>query len=298
MGDPLGIGAEIILKSLPDFRQHCRFQVYGDRQLLAKLPASELHALTENFSKSPSDLQAGQASISYLDAALDHWRAGKIHGLVTAPISKAHVMAAGFPYPGHTEYLAAATEQDDFLMMMAGPRLRVTLVTIHRPLAEVSASLNVEQIVRTIALTYRSLVDWFGIEQPRVAVAGFNPHAGEAGHLGREEIEKIAPAVARANQQGYTCHGPRVPDAVFHEAYRGDWDAVVCMYHDQGLVPFKMVHFADGVNLTLGLPLIRTSPDHGTAFDIAGQGVADPSSMQAAIRLCLDLVQRQRPSTS
>lgn len=294
MGDPLGIGPEIILKSLPEFRSRCDFKVFGDAELLAELPQDELQAVSSGGFIPGDGLSAGRASVAYLDQAMQAWREGSIEGLITAPISKAHVLAAGFPFPGHTEYLAAATKRDRYQMMMVGPKLRVSLVTIHRPLAEVAAALNPEMICQAIEITHRSLVEWFGIAQPRVAVAGFNPHAGEAGHLGTEEIEIIAPAVARANAAGLTCSGPRVPDAVFHEAYRGDWDAVVCMYHDQGLIPFKMIHFESGVNVTLGLPLIRTSPDHGTAFDIAGQDRADSSSMKAAIGLCLEMVIHRR----
>jgi 4-hydroxythreonine-4-phosphate dehydrogenase len=293
MGDPQGIGAEIILKALPDFRKQAEFKVFGDAVLLSGLEGQELQSLTEFASvKGLTARDAGAAAVGYLEAAMAAFERGEIEGLVTAPISKDHVAEAGFSFPGHTEYLAHKTGVKDFLMMMAGPRLKVTLVTIHEPLSSVSSKLNLNNIAKVIEITYQSLKTLFGIPRPRVAVCGLNPHGGEQGRMGREEIEIIAPAIAQAAQKGYPSEGPKVPDAVFHEAYEGGWDAVVCMYHDQGLIPFKMIHFADGVNVTLGLPLVRTSPDHGTAFDIAGKGVADPSSMKAAISLALELMAR------
>lgn len=293
MGDPLGIGAEIILKALPKFRDQVRFKVFGDRNLLSGISSPELFPI-----KNPkpeiifSPTSAGAASVAYLDAAMEAWRRKEIDALVTAPISKAHVKLAGFPFPGHTEYLAHQTKTDKFVMMMAGPKLRVTLVTIHEPLQKVSSLLTQEKIIDTIEITFRGLQERFEIRQPRLAVCGLNPHAGEEGHLGGEEISLIGPAIAAAREKGYPCQGPKVPDAVFHEAFEGKWDAVVCMYHDQGLIPFKMIHFQDGVNVTLGLPLIRTSPDHGTAFDIAGKGIADSSSMEAAIEMAIQMIER------
>jgi len=291
MGDPMGIGPEIIQKSLPKFRNLAQFKVFGDPQCLSQLPEKELSAISvpmEGVTWTPP--LAGQAAIAALELAMESHRAGEIQGLVTAPISKAHMKAAGFPFPGHTEYLAAKTGTEKFVMMMVGPRLKVTLVTIHEPLARVSSQLTQEKILDTLAITYQSLQQLFGIKQPKIAVCGLNPHAGEEGILGSEEREVIGPAIASATKKGYPCSGPRVPDAVFYEAYQSKWDAVVCMYHDQGLIPFKMVHFKDGVNVTLGLPLVRTSPDHGTAFDIAGKGIADSSSMEAALRLAIELV--------
>lgn len=291
MGDPLGIGAEIILKGLSRWKGRSAIKVFGDPHLLKELPHGELQPISLGHSgHRPTPEEAGQASVAYLDAAMAAWRSGGIDALVTAPISKHHVNLAGFPFPGHTEYLAAQTKTEKFAMMMAGPRLRVTLVTIHEPLQRVAALLSLEKIVETIEITHRSLRERFGIAKPRLAVCGLNPHAGEEGLLGREEIEVIAPAITEARRRGFDCEGPKVPDAVFHEAYEGKWDALVCMYHDQGLIPFKMVHFADGVNVTLGLPLVRTSPDHGTAFDIAGQGKADPSSMIAALKLAEEML--------
>ncbi len=290
MGDPLGIGAEIILKSLPQLRSHSRFKVFGDPKLLADLPKEELIPISPEATDLKIPKGAGRASVAYLDAAMDAYFKKEIDALVTAPISKAHVHLAGFPFPGHTEYLAAKTQTEKFVMMMAGPRLKVSLVTIHEPLARVSGLLSESKIIDCIRITWESLQTRFSLQAPRLAVCGLNPHAGEDGLLGKEELEIIRPALDKARAKGYGCSGPAVPDAVFHEAYEGKWDAVVCMYHDQGLIPFKMIHFQEGVNVTLGLPLVRTSPDHGTAFDIAGKGIADPSSMTAAIRMALEMV--------
>jgi 4-hydroxythreonine-4-phosphate dehydrogenase len=290
MGDPLGIGAELILKSLPKFRDRAKFCVFGDAFLLGGIPKSELVSVTQlsNIHQLNPE-QAGRAAVGYLDQAMEAYSRGEIHALVTAPISKAHVQLAGFPFPGHTEYLAHKTKTKKFVMMMAGPRLRVTLVTIHEPLSKIPKLLSISKILDTVEITWKGLQERFHINNPRIAICGLNPHAGEGGLLGSEEKEIIAPAIEEANKRGYVCSGPKVPDAVFHEAYEGGWDAIICMYHDQGLIPFKMIHFKDGVNVTLGLPLIRTSPDHGTAFDIAGKGIADSSSMEAAINMAIEM---------
>jgi 4-hydroxythreonine-4-phosphate dehydrogenase len=173
-------------------------------------------------------------------------------------------------------------------MMLAGSRLRVALVTIHLPLAQVPGKLTTEAVFKTIRITDDALRSHFGIPKPRLAVAGLNPHAGENGLFGDEEIQIISPAIREAAEAGMDVSGPHPPDTVFHRAIEGQWDAVVCMYHDQGLIPFKMVHFSDGVNVTLGLPIVRTSVDHGTAYDIAGTGKADPGSLVAAIRMAAE----------
>jgi 4-hydroxythreonine-4-phosphate dehydrogenase len=291
MGDPLGIGAEIIQKALPKFRGKIAIKVFGDPDLLTTLPAQELIRIQiSNRQSDYTPTLAGLASVAYLDRAMDAYAKKEIDALVTAPISKSHVKLAGFPFPGHTEYLAQKTNTQKFVMMMASSSLKVTLVTIHEPLKNVSSLLSINKILDTVEVTHRSLQEKFHISSPRIAVCGLNPHAGEGGLLGSEEKEIIAPAIAEANRSGYSCSGPMVPDAVFHEIYQGKWDAVVCMYHDQGLIPFKMIHFRDGVNVTLGLPLIRTSPDHGTAFDIAGKGIADSSSIEAAIQMAIEML--------
>lgn len=208
---------------------------------------------------------------------------GWCSALVTCPIGKKSLQQAGFPYPGHTEMLAALTGTDKVRMMMAGPRLKVVLVTIHVPLARVSELLSQENIVDCIRMTRGALQRDFGLVSPRIAVAGLNPHGGEEGLFGDEEERLIRPAVARFADDMIS--GPWPPDTVFHKAVAGGFDAVIAMYHDQGLIPFKLLHFQDGVNVTLGLPLVRTSVDHGTAYDIAGQNQADPSSLSAALSM-------------
>lgn len=279
LGDPRGIGAEIIQKSLADSRisKLAEFVIYGDSSNDSNL-------------SDWSDEKAGHACISYLESAVHDALEKKIDAIVTAPISKSALQKAGYSWPGHTEFFAERTDTKKFVMMMASPKLKVTLVTIHVPLKEVSKLLTEEKIIDTVKITYDSLQIGWGIKIPRVAVCGLNPHAGEQGVLGDEEIKIITPAIKKLSMEGYQVEGPLVPDAVFHQAYEGKYDAVVCMYHDQGLIPFKMLHFRDGVNVTLGLPIIRTSPDHGTGFDIAGKGIADPSSMKEAIRLAVQMV--------
>jgi 4-hydroxythreonine-4-phosphate dehydrogenase len=295
MGDPRGIGPEIIIRALkesPTLKQ-AEVRLYGDSQIFSHLPplgasgrSPELIPVTRGPAElSWTDEECGHASILCLEAAVRDAMDHKIDALVTAPICKAHLQKAGYDYPGHTEFLAERTQSQKFVMMMASPTLKVILVTIHLPLQEVPHRLSEEKIVDTVRITFDSLKDYWGLRHPRVAVCGLNPHAGEEGILGREEITIIGPALEKLRAQGYELDGPVVPDAVFHQAYEGKYDAVVCMYHDQGLIPFKMLHFRDGVNVTLGLPIIRTSPDHGVAFDIVGKGLADPSSMLAAIEL-------------
>ncbi len=298
MGDPLGIGPEVISKSLAKFGDEFSFKVFGDPDLFPNLSAKLLVPITIKSSKEKYTPQlAGKAAIACLDRAMEFYQDRQIDALVTGPISKAHVQLAGFPFPGHTEYLAAKTQTEKFVMLMAGPKLKVVLVTIHEPLAKVSALISQQKILDTLEVASIGLRQDLGLTDPRIAVCGLNPHAGEDGLLGNEEIDRIRPAVEEANRRGLKCSGPLVPDAVFHEAYEGKWDLVVCMYHDQGLIPFKMIHFRDGVNVTLGLPLIRTSPDHGTAFDIAGKGIADSTSMEAAIEMALQMIDNRRQTT-
>ncbi|OFV89294.1 MAG: 4-hydroxythreonine-4-phosphate dehydrogenase PdxA [Acidobacteria bacterium RBG_16_68_9] len=208
---------------------------------------------------------------------------GVAQALVTAPICKANLVSAGAPMSGHTELLANLAGGCAVRMMMVGAQLRVSLVTTHLALAQVPAALSCQRVFETITVTQVALQTHFGLARPRIAVAGLNPHAGEAGLFGDEEKRIIAPAVRRAARRGIDVHGPVAADSVFPRAVAGAFDAVVCMYHDQVLAPFKLLHFADGVNFTAGLPFVRTSPDHGTAHDIAGRGIADPRSMAAAL---------------
>ena len=211
--------------------------------------------------------------------------------MVTAPISKTMWHAAGRDYPGHTELLATLTHTPEVRMMLVGRQLRVILVTTHLALARVPAALSTERIEKTVLMTAAHLACFHGLPCPRLAVAGLNPHAGEAGAFGDEEERIIAPAVQRlqAQQHSLIVNGPFPADTVFVRAVKGAFDGVICLYHDQGLIPLKLLSWEDGVNVTVGLPIVRTSPDHGTAFDIAGQGTADPRSMQAAIALAVDM---------
>ncbi|MDP8236117.1 MAG: 4-hydroxythreonine-4-phosphate dehydrogenase PdxA [Candidatus Erginobacter occultus] len=209
---------------------------------------------------------------------------GTADGLVTAPLNKEGIRRAGYPFQGHTDYLASLTGGADCRMMLSGGGIRVVLATVHVPLKEVSGLLSREGIVRTILLAREAMVR-FGIARPRIAVAGLNPHAGEGGLFGNEEDKLISPAVAECRGQGMDVSGPLPPDTLFYQLARGRFDVAVVMYHDQGLIPLKMVAFETGVNITLGLPIVRTSPDHGTAYDIAGQGIADPASMIEALKV-------------
>jgi len=281
-GDPRGVGAEIIKKALADSRLKslADFVIYQ-----------------ENLSPSCTEIEAGHAVVRLLSRAVEDALNGKIDALVTAPITKKSLEAAGYPWPGHTEFLAEKTGGHKVVMMMASPRLKVSLVTIHLPLREVPQKITEEKIMDTVQITYQSLQKFWGMKKPRLAVCGLNPHAGEEGLLGNEEIHLIGPALEKIRKMGISVDGPCVPDAVFHQAHEGNYDAVICMYHDQGLIPFKMLHFRDGVNVTLGLPIIRTSPDHGTAFDIVGKNVADPSSMKAAIELAIEMAQKRTSSS-
>jgi 4-hydroxythreonine-4-phosphate dehydrogenase len=303
LGDPAGIGPEIVARALAE-RPDANVVVFGDDGVLARaaktagLAAPErarVRAVTnlgadEVTPGKPNDASA-RAQLAYLTAAVDAALAGEVSALVTAPISKEWIARAGFKFPGHTEYLAARAGVEEFAMMLAGPKLRVTVATTHVPFKDVPSLLTVDGIASTIWLTAEGLARRFGIAAPRVAVAGLNPHAGEAGRFGDEEERLVKPAITKARARiaaaglNATVDGPLVPDSVFRQAAGGAYDAVVALYHDQGLIPLKLLHFDDGVNLTLGLPFVRTSPDHGTAYDIAGAGVARAQSFLAAFDL-------------
>jgi 4-hydroxythreonine-4-phosphate dehydrogenase len=231
----------------------------------------------------------GRAAYDAIREAVRLVNSGRADALVTAPICKANLAAAGTKIVGHTELLAKLTDSEPVRMMMVGDRLRVVLVTTHVSIARLPKSLSRQLVFDTIRLTHVTLKSCFGFARPRIAVTGLNPHAGEGGLFGDEEARLIAPAVRDATRRRIRVSGPLAADSVFPHAAAGDFDAVVCMYHDQALAPFKLLHFADGVNFTTGLPFVRTSPDHGTAHDIAGQGKADPSSMIAALVLAAKL---------
>ena len=308
LGDPAGIGPEVVVRALAA-RPALPAVVYGDRGVLDRaaaaagvpaVPPRQINAVTnlaatEVVPGQPNDA-TGQAQLAYLNAATDAALAGRIAGLVTAPISKAWIARAGFQFPGHTEYLAARAGGVDVAMMLAGPKLRVTVATTHIALRDVACLLTPEQIASAIVLTAGALRDAFGFPHPRVAVAGLNPHAGEEGRFGDEEGRLVTPALALARQRlaaagiALELSGPHDPDAVFRQAALGRFDAVVALYHDQGLIPVKLLHFDEAVNVTLGLPFVRTSPDHGTAYDIAGRGLARPDSFLAALDLAARLI--------
>jgi 4-hydroxythreonine-4-phosphate dehydrogenase len=219
---------------------------------------------------------------------------GGVEALVTAPLTKRGLMAAGRPYPGHTELLEALCRKGKATMMLAGSRLRVVLVTTHAPLAKVPTLITRESVFQTVCAAHRGLEEDLGILRPRIGVAALNPHGGEEGAFGREEKTAVGPAVADARREGVDAEGPLPADSLFHRAVEGQFDAVVAMYHDQGLVALKLLHFHDGVNVTLGLPIVRTSPDHGTAFDIAGRGVARADSFREAIRWAAEIARRRK----
>lgn len=239
------------------------------------------------------------ATVSSIERAVGLTVAGDACGMVTNPIAKSVLREAGFTHPGHTEFVAELTADLPVdgargpVMMLAGPSLRVALVSIHLPLREAIASLDAARIQHVARVTHEALKRDFGIEAPRLALAGLNPHAGENGHIGREEIEIITPAADALRADGLDIAGPLPPDAMFHAEARAGYDAAICLYHDQGLIPLKALDFWNGVNVTLGLPIVRTSPDHGTAFDIAGKGIARADSLIAAIKLAADMGRRR-----
>ena len=247
----------------------------------------------------PSAAAAGHV-VKWIETAVALALAGEAAAVVTAPIAKATLYEAGFAYPGHTEFLGALTETAPLagargpVMMLAAADLRVALVTVHVPLSQVPQRVTLEAIVHAGQVTAQALTRDFGIAAPRIAVAGLNPHAGEGGAIGREEIEVVRPAVEALQAAGVDARGPAPADSLFHAAARATYDAALCLYHDQALIPVKMLDFWGGVNLTLGLPIVRTSPDHGTAFDIAGQGLARPDSLIAAIRKAAEIAERRR----
>lgn len=292
LGDPLGIGPEVVAKALrdPHLTKQANFVLYG-ASVGAPLAAPQGEASlapTRRFTTK----QAGQIAIEAIRQATEAALAGSIDAIVTAPIHKVHARMAGFRYPGHTEYLAALTQTQLFRMMFVGPTLRVSLVTIHEPLRAVPKLLTIQNIYETINLTHRDLQRLFKIRRPLIAVAGLNPHAGDEGLFGSEEKTKILPAVRKAQAKKIQVQGPFSPDTIFRRAMQGEFDAIVAMYHDQGLIPLKLLHFDTAVNITLGLPIIRTSVDHGTALDIAGKGIADPTNMKAAIQMAIDLAKK------
>ncbi len=308
-GDPSGIGPEIALAAWRALGDTLPFVWIGDpRHLPRDTPVARIDdpsearsaaaravpVLTVEFAEDAvpgrPDGRNAAGVIAAIERAVALARSGAASAVTTLPISKKVLIdGAGFAYPGHTEFLAALAGVPRVVMMLACPELRVVPATIHIPLSQVPRALTREALAETIRITHAGLVRDFGIAQPRIAVAGLNPHAGEGGAMGDEEIRLIAPLLEDLRAEGMALTGPHSADTMFHPAARARYDAAVAMYHDQALVPIKTIDFAGGVNVTLGLPFVRTSPDHGTAFDIAGQGRADPTSTIAALRLAQDM---------
>jgi len=312
MGDPTGIGPEIIVKalSMDEPFQACRPVVFGDQEALSRaiqiqklcatleaidripregyvprkiffFPLSQLEVASLRFGQ--PDRACGEAMVRYIEEAVKRAKNRELDAITTCPINKKAMNEAGYSFPGHTELLAHLIGTPSVAMMFLGPKWRVALVTIHLPLKEVSRSISRDRILSTLRLTDGGMKKYFGIARPKIAVLGLNPHCGEEGLLGEEEKKEILPAIAEAKLLGMDAEGPFPADSFFNMSGHHAFDAVVAMYHDQGLIPIKMLDFKEAVNFTLGLPFIRTSVDHGTAYDIAGKGVADPTNLIKAI---------------
>ena len=306
MGDPGGIGPEVILKALtsPEIRAAANYVVIGSEKVLSNISdgalADNISVLDlDNFTVNNATIhkplpESGKASVEYILKGLDLTLNGKMDALVTAPISKEAIKLAGFDYAGHTELLKEKTAVENVVMFMIGKGLRVAFVTTHLAVNEISGSINQENVFSTIQITATGLKTFFGIDQPKIAVCGLNPHCGDGDRFGTEERDIIIPAIERAQKMGIDCHGPLSADTVFNKALNGEFDIVVVQFHDQGAIPIKMHAFDSGVNITLGIPVIRTSPTHGTAFDIAGKGIADPGSITEAIRTAVMMAETRK----
>ena len=327
MGDPAGVGLELAARVWSERRGDVPpFFLVSDSDAVTRaakragIAAPALRVVTK-----PEEIDAAGEALCVLETPLaleetpgapDHVnasavidaiakgvacvRAGAASALVTLPIAKATLYQAGFTFAGHTEYVAHLTKDDPFdgargpVMLLAGPSLKVALATIHAPLAKVPAALSVERVAHTGRVLNEALKRDFGMKRPRIALAGLNPHAGEEGEIGREEIEMINPAAALLRAEGIDITDAKPADTLFHEEARARYDAAIALYHDQGLVPLKTLHFWDAVNVTMGLPIVRTSPDHGAAFDIAGKGVARVDSFIAALKMADDMARRRQ----
>ena len=318
MGEPAGIGPEVIVKALADpaLRSRAKFIIYGMNELLAyaadlaefdvfwwrdphqsrlrTYPHDVVVVDYDSYNFLGSDVRGpskmgGEASMRFCNDAIDAALRGVVDAVVTGPIAKESWKLAGYGYPGHTELFASRSGAKRHAMMFAGGPLKVVLATVHVPLNSLWGRLNIGAVFHPIELIHQAMVEWFDCPHPRIAVAGVNPHASENGQFGDEEERIISPAIAMAREQGIDATGPYPPDTVFLSARDGKFDAVVAMYHDQGLIPVKLLAFDRAVNVTIGLPIIRTSPDHGTAFDIVGKNRANPGSMRAAIELAIDM---------
>ncbi len=318
MGDPAGIGPEVVLKAVaePEIRLACIPVIIGDAQLLAHtartLDLQCGYEITRQGEPLPERIEeaqiyhldnvggfvepgiesgvAGKAAAGYIEAAVQLCAAGSIDAIATAPINKRALFLGGYSFPGHTEFLAHLTGTEDYAMAFVAANLRIVLISTHVPLAEAIRMVERDRLVKTINLTHRELRRW-GIDRPRIAVAALNPHGAEGGLFGVEEASEMLPAIemCRRTDDEMNVQGPFSADTVFLRASRGEFDAVIACYHDQAMIPVKCLSFGEAVNVTLGLPFIRTSVDHGTAFDIAGKGLAEHSSMVAAIKLAAEL---------
>lgn len=318
MGDPAGIGPEVVLKAVAEdeVRRACIPVIIGDAQLLAHTARTldlqsgydivradepfpehsepviyHLGNITGFIEPGVESAAAGKAAGSYIEAAVELCAAGSIDAVATAPINKRALFLGGYSFPGHTEFFAHLTGAEDYAMAFVAGNLRIVLLSTHVPLAEAIRLVERDRIVRRINLTNRELQRW-GIEKPRIAVAALNPHGAEGGLFGVEEASEIMPAIDSCRRDEINVQGPYSADTVFLRASRGEFDGVIACYHDQAMIPVKCLSFGEAVNVTLGLPFIRTSVDHGTAFDIAGKGLAEHSSMVAAIKLAAELSTR------
>jgi len=311
-GEPAGVGPELTVAALAEAAERwpsVRFTVLGDRELMAERAGSsawmstgaaidiEHHALSVPVTAGTLNAANGRYVLGLLDTAIDGAVSGRFDAIVTAPLQKSTINDAGVPFTGHTEYLAERTHTPRVVMMLAGMGdrpLRVALATTHLPLKDVSAALTVDGIVDTLSIINRDLKALFGLQKPRILVTGLNPHAGENGYLGREEIDVITPALLQARALGIDAPGPYPADTLFQPRYLKDADCVLAMFHDQGLPVLKFATFGEGINITLGLPIIRTSVDHGTALDLAGTGRADPGSLIVAIDTAVAMARHRR----
>lgn len=320
MGDPAGIGPEVVLKAVAEaeIRRVCVPVIIGDAQLLAHTARTldlqcgydivrkgepipdqlseplifHLDNINGFIEPGVESAAAGRAAGGYIEAAVELCAAGSVDAIATAPINKRSLFLGGYSFPGHTEFLAQLTGTEEYAMAFVAANLRIVLISTHLPLAEAIRLVERDRIIRTVNLTHRELVRW-GIEQPRLAVAALNPHGAEGGLFGMEEASEIAPAIEACRAiDDIDVQGPFSADTIFLRASRGEFDAVIACYHDQAMIPVKCLSFGEAVNVTLGLPFIRTSVDHGTAFDIAGKGIAEHSSMIAAIKLAAELSSR------
>jgi 4-hydroxythreonine-4-phosphate dehydrogenase len=323
MGDPTGIGPEIIVKALSRKEpfQACRPIVFGDREVLSRaieiqnlsttleitekipedgylsgkiflLPVSRLDITSLRFGQ--PDRACGEAMVRYIEEAVKWATMGALDAITTCPINKQAINAAGYSFPGHTELLGHLTQASSVAMMFLGSKWRIVLVTTHLPLKDVSRWITASRILSTLRLTDEGMKKYFAIAHPKMAVLGLNPHCGEGGLLGEEEKREVLPAIAEAKSLGMDVEGPFPADSFFSLSGRTVFDAVISMYHDQGLIPIKMLDFKEAVNFTLGLPFIRTSVDHGTAYDLAGKGLADPTNLIKAVLAAANLSKLRR----